>query len=329
MVTPSMPPLVPPSFDFGLRSVLGAVDAPSPRTPARVIGTVTTCLLVLLGTSETVTAQDEPSQTDEAGWSTELTGNLSASQASYRNWAEGGVNTFSFSSSLQGEANHTEGPWHQEHDLRLTLGYLKSNGREFRKSDDLIRLDASLIYQGGHGVLQYLEPTVGANVRSQFAPGFDYRQNPFGDDRDPPVRISEFMAPGTFSQNLGLVYDEHNWFTQRVGLGGKQTWVRVPEFRSLYGLQTDQSVRWEIGIEARTEIDRELLENTRIRSSLALFKSFGAAELPDLLWENLLTIDANRWLTTNLELVFLYDADVSRELQLKQVLSLGVSFTLI
>lgn len=317
------------SFDTGPRSIPRAVDTPAVRTAGRAAVTAATVLLVLLGTSAVATAQEETPETDDAGWSTELTGNLSGSQASYRNWAEGGVNTFSFSSSLQGEADHTEGPWHQEHDLRLTLGYLKSNGRKFRKSDDLIRLDASLIYQGGHGVLTYLDPTVGVNVRTQFAPGFDYRENPFGDDRDPPVRISEFMAPGTFTQSLGLVYDEYSWFTQRVGLGGKQTWVRVPEFRPLYGLETDQAVRWEIGVEARTEVDRELLENTRIRSSLALFKSFGAADLPDLLWENLLTIDANQWLTTNLELVFLYDADVSRELQLKQVLSLGVSFTLI
>lgn len=320
---------MPPSLDSGLRALPEAVDAPTVRTAGRLAVTAATLLLVLFGTSGVATAQEEAPETDEAGWSTELTGNLSGSQASYRNWAEGGVNTFSFSSSLQGEAAHTEGPWHQEHELRLTLGYLKSNGREFRKSDDLVRLNSALVYQGGHGVLTYLDPTVAVNVRTQFAPGFDYRENPFGDDRDPPVRISEFMAPGTFTQSLGLVYDENSWFTQRVGLGGKQTWVRVPEFRPLYGLETDQAVRWEVGIEARTEVDRELLENTRIRSSLALFKSFGAAELPDLLWENLLTIDANQWLTTNLELVFLYDADVSRELQLKQVLSLGVSFTLI
>lgn len=287
------------------------------------------CLIAAAPVRAQTEAENVDSPPDTTGWVSELEGNLSGSQASYRNWAEGGINTLAFSSSLQGAAAHTSGPWHQDHEMRLSLGYLKSNGREFRKSDDLIRLDASLVYRGGHGLLRRLNPTAAANVRTQFAPGFDYSENPYGDGREPPVRISQFMAPGTFTQSLGLVYDELDWLTQRFGLGGKQTWVRVRQFRPLYGLDRDEPVRWEIGLEARTELDVEVIENTRFRSTLGLFKSFGAAELPDLLWENLLTVRANRWLTTNLELVLLYDEDVSRQLQVKQVLSLGVSFTLL
>lgn len=298
------------------------------------LGVPLTCLVLALslGTTPVAFAQeagDSGAPADTSAWTTELEGNLAASQAGYRNWAEGGVNTFAFSSSLQGAAAHTQGAWEESYDLRLSLGYIKTNGRSFRKSDDLIRLDAALTYQGGHGLLQQWNPVVAANLRTQFAPGFDYDANPFADGREPPVRISEFLAPATFSESVGLAYDAPSWFSQRFGLGGKQTLVRVRAYRPLYGLDLDETVRWEVGLDSKTELDVEVLENTRFRSTLNLFKSFNQAELPDMIWENLLTIRANRWLTTNAELVLVYDPDIREDLQIKEVLSLGVTFTIL
>ena len=87
--------------------------------------------------------------------------------------------------------------------------------------------------------------------------------------------------------------------------------------------------RFEAGVEAVSQLDRELFTNVHLQSTLSLFAAFNQANRPDLYFENLLTLKVNAWLSTNLELVTIYDTNISRELQLKQVLSVGLSFVLI
>jgi len=48
-----------------------------------------------------------------------------------------------------------------------------------------------------------------------------------------------------------------------------------------------------------------------------------------MLWENLLEMQVNSWLGTSLEVVALYDRDVSSEVQLKEVFSLGITIKLL
>lgn len=290
---------------------------------------------LVIATTTLIVLADQPArgqsstEADTSAWQKELEARLSGSQASYRNWAEGGVSTMAVGTSVQGAASNTAGRWEHQHETRLTIGYLKTGTARFRKSDDLLRWSSTLLYQGA-GMFSLWQPALSGALRTQFAPGFDYSANPYGDGREPPVRISAFMAPGITTQSLGLQYDQISWLTQRFGIGGKQTWVRIRQYRPLYGLAPENAVRWEIGLESRTQVDLQLLESTRLQSSLDLFRSFGAgAELPDLIWENILSISANDWITTNLELVFLYDADIRKEIQIKEVLSVGISFALL
>ncbi|PSQ69834.1 MAG: hypothetical protein BRD26_05845, partial [Bacteroidetes bacterium QH_1_64_81] len=53
-----------------------------------------------------VLAQQEAPSASEAGpeWESELIGKISASQAAYRNWQEGGLNSLSFTTLLDGLA---------------------------------------------------------------------------------------------------------------------------------------------------------------------------------------------------------------------------------
>ncbi len=62
---------------------------------------------------------------------------------------------------------------------------------------------------------------------------------------------------------------------------------------------------------------------------MSLFASFNKPKNPDALWENLITMKVNRWLNVSFEFVTLYDLDITSEVQLKEVLSVGVSFSLL
>ena len=105
--------------------------------------------------------------------------------------------------------------------------------------------------------------------------------------------------------------------------------VEIERFRPLYGLEPDQTVFWEVGLESKTDIDREIWDNVALKSSLGLFAAFNNPDLPDLLWENVIAMQVNRWLSVNLQADALYDRDISKALQMKEVLSLGISFILL
>ena len=261
-------------------------------------------------------------------WESDILAKLAATQAGYSNWTKGGVNSLAFSTGLEGIFERESPSWNQKHDFRLAYGLVKQDTLEFRKANDEISLNSSLQYRGS-GFFRLFNPTVALQTRTQFWAGYNYKNNPFDDDREPPVKVSDFFSPATLTQSLGLTVDPAEWFTQRVGVGAKQTVVVIEDFRSLYGVEESSAVHVEVGIESRSQLEREVFENVLLKSSLGLFAAFNKPEVPDLIWENIVAMKVNSWLTVNLAVDALYDRDISDLLQLKEVLSLGLSFVLI
>lgn len=288
--------------------------------------------LLALPSSRARAQSEEPADTTE-GFQYELSGRFSGSQAAYRNWQEGGLNTLSLGATLDGVAEEDDGRWRQRHDARLAFGLLTTEadeeGEPIRKTDDLIRAESNFRYAGS-GFFRRFKPTVSARVRTQFAKGFDYTENPFSEEplasREPPVQTSAFLAPGTFIETLGLTYAPKDWYTVSLSAASKQTVVREEDLRVLYDVDPDQLARVEAGAEIAATVDRQLAENVRYQSSATVFYAAGQIEEPpDALWENYITMRINSWLTTNLEFVALFDDNTSSAIQLKEVLSVGVT----
>ncbi len=274
-------------------------------------------------------ARAQPADPDSLQrWNVSLMSILNGSQAAYSNWTQGGLNTIAVTTVLDGKAERQTPNWNQTHSLRMAYGLVKQDTLALRKADDIIRLETSLRYLG-EGFFRHLRPTVAVGFRSQFTSGYSYDKNPFKDGRKPPVRVSDFFAPATLTQAVGLTYQPSDWFKQRFGLGGKQTIVAARSLRPLYSLSLDKLARVEAGLESRTDVDAEVAENIRIISSLALFAAFNRPDMPDITWDNEIKMKVNSWLTTNLQGSLLFDRDQSTQPQLKEVLSVGISITLI
>lgn len=280
----------------------------------------------------------------EAQWNYEMLGRFSFSQSAYKDWKEGGgINSLAFTTSLGGTAERGGEHWAQSHDLRLVLGFLNQENRELRKSEDLIRLQSALRYRGGD-FFQVLSPTLAGNLRTQFASGFNYSDNPYpeaGEDpaypaghpmagQDPPVQTSAFFAPATLTESLGLTYEPTDAFEMRIGGASKQTVVVEPDFRIIYGVDPDKVARVEAGAEFASSLDYRVMEDVRYRGRLNVFFSFNQSEKPpDMIWENVINLQVNDWLSTDLEFVALYDQNTTRAIQLKEVISVGISFSLL
>ncbi len=265
---------------------------------------------------------------DVPAWDVSLVGRISGAQSGFHNWAEGGVNSLAMAASTSGKATRTSNAWRQTHDMRFAIGAIRQSGSEPRKSEDVIRINSAVSYHGG-SFFQTFNPTLAFNLRTQFAPGFNYDRNPFNDGREPPVKVSDFFAPATIQQSIGLSYEYQSWFSQRLGVGGKQTVVVLEHLRPVHGVDPWNVARYQFGVESRTEVDGEVARNVHLKSTLGLFAAFNQPDLPDMLWENLITMKVNSWLGVNFEFVAYYDRDVSTRLQFKEVLSVGVTVVLV
>lgn len=262
------------------------------------------------------------SDTADTEWESRLTSRLSVSQAAYKDWQEGGLNSLAFTASLDGATEHVGDRWTQAYDMKLAIGYINQEGREIRKSEDRIRLQGNLQYNG-EDFFQRFNPTIAADLRTQFASGFDYEQ-------DPPVETSAFFAPATLTQSLGLTYDPYESLSLRLGAASKQTIVTEEDFRVLYGVDEDNLLRAEAGGQFSAALDQRLSDNIRYQSQLDVFLAVNQLENPpDVIWENTINMAVNDWITTNLEFVALYDKNTTDAIQLKEVISVGVSLTIL
>lgn len=274
--------------------------------------------------------EDPPPLTEEEGWRRTLAGQLAFSQAAYRHWQEGGLDALAFTAGTKGRFARQMGAFKQTHDARLAFGILKQDTLDVRKAVDVIRYAFDLQYTGAGA----FRPTFATEIRTQFAAGFDYDPTP---EEYPSLdvvpgrrlKVSDFFAPAMWAQSLGVTFDPGRWFTVRLGLGVKETFVLIERLRPVYGNAPDEAVRLQAGLEALAEAERELFENVLWQSRLGLFQAFNQLDsaAPDLVFENLLQLKVNDWLSTNLEVVTLYDKDTVDEIQLKEVLSVGVSIS--
>ncbi len=265
-------------------------------------------------------AQDE-AEVDSTAWQKNLVALLAGSQASYDNWAEGGINSLAFTASLNGDFQRTTTSWIQKHEMRLALGSLKQDTLDFRKADDLIQWASRFEYKYDDTFAKW-HPTAAFELRTQFATGFDY-------SGAEPLKVSAFFSPATLTETIGFSYSPQEWFSWLIGLGAKQTIVGIDSLRSSYGNDVDQLTRFEAGLNSKASVDRDIFENVNLKTSLSVFSAFDDFGRPDVRWENLVTMTVNSWLTVGFEFVTFYDLDIDDRVQLKQVLSTGISVGLL
>ena len=312
-----------PAFRLPMRRCL-------PLTALRLL-----CLAALCTSAPALAQESEEAPLTEAeGWRSTLTGQLAFSQAAYSNWQEGGLDALAFTTGTTGSFKRLTGRFKQTHSARLAFGLVKQDTLQFRKATDVIRYAFELQYTGT-GVFQ---PTFATDIRTQFAPGYDYDP----DSTTTPslaafivpgerLKVSDFFAPATWTQSVGITYDPDSWYTARLGFATKETIVLVDRLRPVYGNAPDEAVRVQAGLEFLAEAERELFENVLLTSRLSLFEAFNQIDsaAPDLVFENLITLKVNDWLNTNIEFVTLYDKDTIDELQLKEVISVGIAIALL
>ncbi|MFO8030716.1 MAG: DUF3078 domain-containing protein [Cyclonatronaceae bacterium] len=290
-------------------------------------------LILLLFTSTTLFAQTEPVPNPdteqpvpgEAGvsnWEHSLRASLTGTQASYRNWSQGGTDNIAILSTTAFSSVYSHDRYAYKVDINLRYGQTRIGDGDFIKSDDLIRIrnQASRKFRD-----ERLSAIFNLNFESQFDKGYE---NPMPEEGEERILISRFMAPAYVTQILGLSFQPVENLRFEGGFAMKQTIVSDTDLSTHYGLAEDETFRNEAGLSLLVGYERRIMENIFYSGYLETFTNVNRTlSDTDMLFVNEITGQINRYISANVEVVLAYDSDVIEELQVKQIISLGLNYT--
>lgn len=276
--------------------------------------------LNVAGATATSTLNDNPAQSAPAdsvvnplnmsGWFT-----LNGTQASFRNWSQGGVNNIAASSTARFEVEYKQ----QRHILtsssNLKYGKARIEGNEYRKTDDEIRLRNQYRYLLDDPRFSLIAQL---NFNTQFDKGFD---------KNYVNVISKFMAPGYLVETVGFAYNPEPGLQFDMGISLKQTIVVDTTLSTVYNLKPGETIMNEGGISLGMKVERDIATNVNLSSQVETFTNYlRPVSSTTIRFTNEIVGKINSYLSANLQLAMVYDDNITKELQVKQVISIGFNY---
>ncbi len=257
------------------------------------------------------------------GWDYNWVAGLNGSQAAYRNWSQGGVNTISVTASSVFSLRYRMNKFAYALTTNLKYGKAKIADEGTRKTDDRIAVNNKFSYLFDD---ERWSAFGNINFSTQFDEGFDYNVAE-GED---PILISEFFAPAYFTQIAGIAYNPTDYFTAEAGLALKQTIVSNTELSTRYGLDAGETFRFEPGYSTALNFEKTIASNVKLVNSFETFTNLQRnVRSTDVVFSNEIIGKINNYLNTTFQFVMIYDDDFSTKAQFKQVLSVGFSYSFI
>ena len=282
-----------------------------------------------LQAQETIVVSDTLS-----GWDYGWVAGLNGAQASYSNWAQGGVNNIAVTGNSTFRAYHRDGRFSYGFLINTRYGKTRIDGEGTRKTDDRFSIRNRFLYDLGD---ENSEFSIFGNInfRTQFDKGFEYGSDP----GDPDILISNTLSPAYINETIGVLYTPGDHFSFEAGLGLQQTIVtddtileneNSVEVNNRYGLTEGDNFRNEAGITLGASFQQTISTNIVLNSTAETFTNLNrAVSSTDVFFTNEFIGNINDFINTSLRFDIAYDDDFSEEIQLRQSITVGISFILI
>lgn len=265
----------------------------------------------------------EMKSAEKDGWTRAGTLVLNVNQASLQNWAAGGEqNTLGVNGIFNYGLNFRSGKntWDNYFDVALGFQNATSFGR-FRKTDD--RIDISTKY--GRQISKNWYASFLVNFNTQALEGFEYSDTA-------SIKISNFLSPGRLLMSPGFDYKPDKHFTLFISpatvrwiFKADRDFLRVTKF----GVDSSKRVNYETGAFLTAKYNKPINKWATYAGRLDLFSNYRRNPgNVDVFFTNLLTLKFNKWLGTTVSVDMIYDDDVLKKIQLKEILGLGLTLKL-
>ncbi len=263
-------------------------------------------------------AQNDASKKPQWGWQKETTASLNLTQSTFDNYAQGGENSTAWQFRIGLKFVNDREKYNWANTGKLEYGRNKTGEDEFKKSVDELKFESVFTLK----MSKYVNPYAAVTAESQFAAGYDYTQTP-------KKAISNFLDPGYFREAVGGGYKPNDIILFRLGAALKQTVTR--NFNSYSDdpeTEAVEKIRNEIGAEGVIDFNYKISENSLVKSKVELFSNMKAFDEIDVIWDTDLTAKITKFIAFNFNVKLLYDKDISPKRQLKQVMGIGLSYSL-
>lgn len=242
------------------------------------------------------------------------------------NWYKSGNSNYSMLGAVTLQYNYNNKQrvkW--DNKLELKLGFLASDAdtvNTFKTTEDLIRYTTQLSLQA-HKKWYYAAQMMAS---TQFTRGLK--------NNDKTI-YSDFMSPFNLNLSLGMNYVVDIWNKKLVGnvllapWSYKMTYVDRVDLATRFGLDEGKHVRNDIGSLINIGLTWKPADNIKWETRFYTFSNYSYLQLE---WENTISFQFNRYISTNLFLYPRFDSQEERTTstywQLKEFLSIGFAYSM-
>lgn len=284
--------------------------------------------LLIIGISGIETRAQIVKVDSTSNWRKSFRGGLNLNQAAFSsNWKGGGSNSLGLNMLVNYKANYKKNKSSWDTEIDLQYGFVRNDGQGFRKTLDRIFVDTKY----GYGISKNWDLYTSLNFLSQFGPGYTYG------DTSKSI-ISDFMAPAFITSSWGLEYHPVDYFKVRISpFSPRITVVKDgARFAPLvdpikpYGVDTTETIRTEwLAFQLSADFNKDIAKNINLKWRYLLFANYETLEMKkiDHRLDLSLTARVNKFITTSFGLIALYDFDQDDEVQMSQLLNVGILYT--
>lgn len=272
------------------------------------------------GISVSLSAQDiQPAKKDTSYWKKAGFLGLNASNTILSNWQGGGQNNTALNAIFNFEAVYKKDKQEWTNKLDCQYGIIRQGDAPgFRKNVDQL---FALSKYNVNAFSKYWYYAAQGDYRTQFAPGYNYVANTISGPAG-----SDMNSPGYIQLALGLDYKPTTYFSITFApAAGKITIVNrqyladagaygvEPAVRDSNGtiVTNGKRIRYEAGGRVIVKFKKDIFKNVNLDSYLDLFSNY--ANNPgniDVVFNNLLTMKINKYLSANVICQMIYDDDI-------------------
>lgn len=271
------------------------------------------CLSLLLLSSP---AQSQTN--DSLGWDHDLKAGLNFTQVAFKDWSKGGSNSMAYVAQVLGLSNQDALSTKWSNTYKLVFGQTRLEDVGIRKTDDEINLESLLMWKVGI----YVNPYAAVTAKSQFAPGYHYT-----DTLD--TQTSGLFDPLYLTQSVGLGYEPAAWIKTRLGAALRETFTNTfNQYADDPATPEIESTKIEGGLESVIELAIPIEESVMFGSKLELFSGFKTMDKVVMNAQASLILKASEWFNATISANAINDWQISPRTQLKEAVSVGISYVL-
>jgi hypothetical protein len=261
--------------------------------------------------------QTEPPKSD---WTHTLVSGLTVTQVSHTNWVQGGENALAYTLTVDGKSVRDVTMTNWSNSYKIAYGQTRLGSKGLRKIEDKIELESVLTYKIG----THVNPYASATFKSQFDDGFKY-----DDVANTKVKTSSRFDPAYLTQAVGVGYQPYENVKTRLGAALREVLSEGNGYADDPATTAIETSKVEGGLESVTDVSWQFEENILFVSKLEMFAPFNHLDVVIVRSDNMLVAKVNSYISVNLNVQLINNANITPRTQVKQTLAMGLTYTLL